>query len=69
MKSTWEMESKIDNKEIFLDIIRQVQLPAVEVMIQMREQEETLEDKTYWELTLTQHLPNHRTIHPNTNEQ
>ena len=53
MKSTWEMESKIDNKEIFLDIIRQVQLPAVQVMIQMREQEETLECKTYWELTLS----------------
>ena len=53
MKSTWEMESKIDNKEIFLDIITQVQLPAVQVMIRMREEEETLEGKTYRELTLS----------------
>ena len=52
MKSTWEMESKIDNKEIFLDIIRQVQLLAVQLNIMMREEEETLEGKTYRELTL-----------------
>ena len=69
MKSTQEMESKIDNKEIFLDIIRQVQLSTVQVMIQMREQEETLEGKTYWQLTLSQHLPNYKTIHPSANEQ
>ena len=53
IKSTQEMESKIDNKEIFLDIIRQVQLPAVQMMIRTREEEETLEGKTYWELTLS----------------
>ena len=52
MKSTRTMESKIDNKEIFLDIVRQVQLSAVQVTIRMREEEETLEGKTYWELTL-----------------
>ena len=44
-----------------------MQLPAVQVMIQTREQEETLEGKMYWELS--QHLPNHRTIHPNADEQ
>ena len=69
MKSTREMESKIDNKEMFLDIIRQVQLQAVQVTIRMREQEETLEGKTYQELTLSQHLPIYKTIHPSANEQ
>ena len=28
MKNTWEMESKIENKEIFLDIIRQMQFTS-----------------------------------------
>ena len=69
MKSTWEIESKIDNKEIFLDIIRQVQLLAVQVTIRMREEEETLEGKTYRELTLSRHLPNYKTIHPSANKQ
>ena len=63
------MESKIDNKEIFLDIIKQVQLLAVQVNIRAREEEETLEGKTYRELTLAQHLPNYKTIHPCANEQ
>ena len=53
MKHTWEMEFKTDNKEIFLDIIRQVQLLTVQVTIQTREQEETPEGKTYWELILS----------------
>ena len=44
------MKSKIDNKEIFVDIIRQVQLPAVQVMIRTREDEETLESKTYQDI-------------------
>ena len=69
MKSTHVLESKIDNKEIFLDIIRQVQLPVVQVTIRTREEEETLEGKTYWELTLSRHLPNYKTIHPSTNKQ
>ena len=68
MKKTRELEALV-NKEIFLDIIRQVQLPAVQVMIRMREQEETLEGKMYWELTLLKHLPNYKTIHPSANEQ
>ena len=69
MKSTHEMEFKIDNKEIFLHIVRQVQLPAVQVIIRMREEEETLEGKMYRELTLARHLPNHKTIHPSANKQ
>ena len=68
MKSTQVLESKLVNKELFLDIIRQVQLQAVQVMVRMREEEETLEGKTYWELTLSQHLSNYRKIYPNANE-
>ena len=41
MEKTREMEALV-NKELFLDIIRQVQLPVVQVMIRMREQEKTL---------------------------
>ena len=37
--------------------------------IRTREDEESLEGKTYQELTLTRHLPNYRTIHPSANEQ
>ena len=69
MKSTCTLESKIANKEIFLDIVRQVQLPAAQVHISTREEEEKLEGEMYWELTLALHLPNYKTIHPNTNEQ
>ena len=42
MQSTCMLESKIKNKEIFLDIVRQVQLPAVQVHIRTREEEEKL---------------------------
>ena len=68
MEKTRELEAAVD-KEIFLDIIRQVQLPAVQVTIRTREQEETLEGKTYRELTLLKHLPNYITLHPSANEQ
>ena len=62
------MEALVSN-EIFLDINRQVQLPAVQVTIWTREQEETLEGKMYWELTLLKHLTNYKTIQPSANEQ
>ena len=38
MESTRVLESKLNNKELFLDIIRPVQLPAVQVTVRMREQ-------------------------------
>ena len=69
MQSTWELENAITNKEVFLDIIKQVQLPAVQVNIRMRETEENLEGKKYKELALARHLPSYRTIHPSANEQ
>ena len=40
MESTRVLESKLENKDLFLDIIRQVQLPAVQVRVWTREQEE-----------------------------
>ena len=61
-----EMEAAVNNGNIFLDIIRQVQLPVVQVMVRMRSEEEALQGKTYQELSLTQHLPNHKKLQPST---
>ena len=69
MKSTQVLEQKIEDKTVFLDIIKQVQLLAVQVSIRTVEEIEVLEGKTYRELTLLQHLPNFRTIYPNATEQ
>ena len=69
MQSTQELESKIADKEIFLDIIKQVQLPTAQVNIRMREAEETLEGKISADTGTTQHLPNYRTIHPSATDQ
>ena len=63
------LEEKIQDKAVFLDIIKQVQLPVVQVSIRTIEEMEKIEGKTYRELTLLQHLPNFRTIYPNTNKQ
>ena len=67
--STKVLEQKIKDKSVFLDIIRQVQLPAVQVSVRTIEEEENLQGKTYREVTLLTHLPNFRTIYRNTNEQ
>ena len=63
------MEEKIEDKSVFLDIIQQVQLPAVQVQVRMVEELEKLEGKTYRDLTLLCHLSNFRRIHHNTSEQ
>ena len=68
-RSTQVLEEKIEDKSIFLDIIQQVQLPAVQVQVRMVEELEKLECKTYRELTLLCHLPNFRRIYHNTTEQ
>ena len=57
-KSTQVLEQKIEDKSVFLDIIQQVQLPAVQVQVRMVEELEKLEGKTYRDLTLLCHLPN-----------
>ena len=67
--STKVLEEKIEDKSVLLDIIKQVQLPAVQVTIGTIEELEKLEGKTYRELTLLCHLPNFRCIYPNATEQ
>ena len=68
-KSTQVLEKKIEDKSVFLDIIKQVQLPSVKVEIGTVEEMERMEGKTYRELTLMCHLPNFKRINPNAKEQ
>ena len=68
-KSTQVLEKKIEDKSVFLDIIKQVQLPLVKVEIRTVEELEKMEGKTYRELTLMCHLPNFKRINPNAKEQ
>ena len=68
-KSTQVLEKKITDKSVFLDIIKQVQLPSVKVEIRTVEELERMEGKTYRDLTLMCHLPNFKRINPNTKEQ
>ena len=68
-KSTQVLEQKIEDKSVFLDIIKQVQLPSVQVQVRKVEELERLEGKTYRELTLMCHLPNFKRINPNAKEQ
>ena len=63
MEKMRKMEAEINDENIFLGIIRQVQLPAVQVMVRTRSKEEALQGKMYQELSLTQHLPNHKKLH------
>ena len=63
------LEKKITDKSVFLDIIKQVQLPSVKVEIRTVEELERIEGKTYRELMLMCHLPNFKRINPNTKEQ
>ena len=68
-KNTQVLEKKITDKSVFLDIIKQVQLPSVKVEIRTVEEMERIEGKTYRELTLMCHLPNFKRINPNAKEQ
>ena len=68
-KRTQVLEKKIEDKSVFLDIIKQVQLPSVKVEIRTVEEMERMEGKTYRELMLMCHLPNFKMINPNTKEQ
>ena len=69
MKSAQVLEDKLEDKEVFLDIIKQMQLPAVKVSVCTVVEMEAMQSKTYRELTLEQHLPNYKTIYPNASEQ
>ena len=68
-KSTQVLEEKIEDKLVFLSIIQQVQLPAVQIQVRMVEEVEQLEGKSYRELTLARHLPDFKAIYPNATEQ
>ena len=68
-KSTQVLEKKITDKDVFLDIIKQVQLPSVKVEIRTVEEMEKMEGKTYRQLTLMCHLLNFKRINPNAKEQ
>ena len=68
-RSTQVLEQKIEDKTVFLDIIRQMQLPAVQVSIRTIEEEEQLQNMTYRDVTLRTHLPDFRRLNPNATEQ
>ena len=68
-KSTQVLEKKITDKSVFLDIIKQVQLPSVKVEIRTVEELERTEGKNYRDLMLMCHLPNFKRINPNAKEQ
>ena len=63
------LEQKITDKSVFIDIIKQTQLPAVQVSVRTIEEEEQLKNMTYREVTLLTHLPNFKRLSPNANEQ
>ena len=65
MQKTMASEAAVKDENIFLDIRRHVQLPAVQVMVRMRSKEEALQGKTYQELSLIQHLPNYQKLQLN----
>ena len=68
-KATQKLESKIEDKTVFLSIIQQVRLPSVQIHVRMVEEIEQLEGKTYRELTMSQHLPDAKKIYSNATDQ
>ena len=68
-RSTMVLKEKIEDKTVFLDIIRQMQLPAVQVSIRTIEEEEQLKNMMYRDVTLCTHLPDFRRLNPNATEQ
>ena len=68
-KATQKLESKIEDKTVFLSIIQQVRLPSVQIHVRTVEEIEQLEGKTYRELTMSQHLPNAKKIYSNATDQ
>ena len=69
VKATQELESKIEDKTVFLSIIQQVRLPSVQIHVRTVEEIEQLEGKTYRELTMSQHLPDAKKIYSNAKDQ
>ena len=67
--STKILEEKIEDKAVFLDIIRQMQLPAVKVSVRTIKEEEQLKNMMYRDVTVCTHLPDFRRLNPNATEQ
>ena len=63
------LEEKIEDKTVFLDIIRQMQLPAVQVSIRTVEEEKKLKNMMYRDVTLHTHLLDFRRLNPNATKQ
>ena len=68
-KATQELESRVEDKTVFLSIIEQVRLPSVQIHVRTVEEIEQLEGKTYRELTMSQHLPDAKKIYSNATDQ
>ena len=68
-KATQKLESKIEDKTVFLSIIQQVRLPSIQIHVRTVEEIEQLEGKTYRELTMSQHLPDAKKIYSNATDQ
>ena len=68
-KATQELESKVEDKTVFLSITQQVRLPSVQIHVRMVEEIEQLEGKTYRELTMSQYLPDAKKIYSNATDQ
>ena len=68
-KAIQKLESKIEDKTVFLSIIQQVRLPSVQIHVRTVEEIEQLEGKTYRELTMSQHLPDAKKIYSNAMDQ
>ena len=68
-KATQELESKVEDKTVFLSIIQQVRLPSAQIHVRLVEEIEQLEGKMYRELTMSQHLPDAKKIYSNATDQ
>ena len=68
-KATQELESKVEDKTVFLSIIQQVRLPSVQIHVRTVEEIEWLEGKAYRELTMSQHFPDAKKIYSNATDQ
>ena len=68
-KATQKLESKIEDKTVFLSIIQQVRLPSVQIHVRTVEEIEQLEGKTYRELTMSHDLSNAKKIYSNATDQ
>ena len=58
MEKLWQLQGQCTDQNIFLDVTNQVYIPAVQVTVTSRHQEETAEGKTFQQLAASRHTPN-----------